>query len=123
MAEFIPAAALRTVLLSIFCLSSSGPPEDLLSFPTRRSSDLVGAHARRWHILPYHALRDSDSPLERSEEHTSELQSRQYLVCRPLLEKTKLRNSTRNNTKNGLIRRRNIRPLSGRVNTSITNTY
>src|SRR3712207_8653287 len=27
--------------------------------------------------------------LERSEEHTSELQSRQYLVCRLLLEKTK----------------------------------
>src|SRR3712207_7053816 len=26
---------------------------------------------------------------ERSEEHTSELQSRQYLVCRLLLEKTK----------------------------------
>src|SRR3712207_8664561 len=27
---------------------------------------------------------------ERSEEHTSELQSRQYLVCRLLLEKNKL---------------------------------
>src|SRR3712207_7292990 len=26
-------------------------------------------------------------PIERSEEHTSELQSRQYLVCRLLLEK------------------------------------
>src|SRR3712207_8004124 len=30
----------------------------------------------------------SDDP-ERSEEHTSELQSRQYLVCRLLLEKKK----------------------------------
>src|SRR3712207_7020460 len=29
----------------------------------------------------------------RSEEHTSELQSRQYLVCRLLLEKKKHRNS------------------------------
>src|SRR3712207_8690252 len=29
------------------------------------------------------------STLERSEEHTSELQSRQYLVCRLLLEKKK----------------------------------
>src|SRR3712207_8192887 len=29
------------------------------------------------------------SGLVRSEEHTSELQSRQYLVCRLLLEKTK----------------------------------
>src|SRR3712207_8206985 len=28
---------------------------------------------------------------DRSEEHTSELQSRQYLVCRPLLEKKKPR--------------------------------
>src|SRR3712207_8397465 len=30
-----------------------------------------------------------DRPLLRSEEHTSELQSRQYLVCRLLLEKKK----------------------------------
>src|SRR3712207_8557932 len=30
----------------------------------------------------------------RSEEHTSELQSRQYLVCRLLLEKKKIRSST-----------------------------
>src|SRR3712207_8956928 len=29
---------------------------------------------------------------DRSEEHTSELQSRQYLVCRLLLEKKKLHN-------------------------------
>src|SRR3712207_6983029 len=29
----------------------------------------------------------SDIPQDRSEEHTSELQSRQYLVCRLLLEK------------------------------------
>src|SRR3712207_8387608 len=31
----------------------------------------------------------STSPSSRSEEHTSELQSRQYLVCRLLLEKKK----------------------------------
>src|SRR3712207_7851811 len=31
---------------------------------------------------------------ERSEEHTSELQSRQYLVCRLLLEKKKNSNNT-----------------------------
>src|SRR3712207_6851793 len=30
----------------------------------------------------------------RSEEHTSELQSRQYLVCRLLLEKKKKKNTT-----------------------------
>src|SRR3712207_8106506 len=32
---------------------------------------------------------EGDATLERSEEHTSELQSRQYLVCRLLLEKKK----------------------------------
>src|SRR5258707_9738574 len=43
------------------------------------------SHARR--------LREA---LPRSEEHTSELQSRQYLVCRLLLEKKKtLRKNTR----------------------------
>src|SRR5438445_7401851 len=35
-------------------------------------------------VLPY-----PDIDIERSEEHTSELQSRQYLVCRLLLEKKK----------------------------------
>src|SRR5258707_1837377 len=38
----------------------------------------------------------ADSPVRlRSEEHTSELQSRQYLVCRLLLEKKKKNNRTR----------------------------
>src|SRR3712207_8502794 len=32
-------------------------------------------------------------PAARSEEHTSELQSRQYLVCRLLLEKKKKKNT------------------------------
>src|SRR3712207_7679380 len=35
---------------------------------------------------------------ERSEEHTSELQSRQYLVCRLLLEKKKTSKRTRMNS-------------------------
>src|SRR3712207_8937190 len=34
----------------------------------------------------------ADPELARSEEHTSELQSRQYLVCRLLLEKKKTNN-------------------------------
>src|SRR3712207_8156804 len=34
-----------------------------------------------------HGCRSSASTARRSEEHTSELQSRQYLVCRLLLEK------------------------------------
>src|SRR3712207_7437446 len=35
------------------------------------------------------AYKDNVAFAERSEEHTSELQSRQYLVCRLLLEKKK----------------------------------
>src|SRR3712207_7432631 len=35
------------------------------------------------------AQRERDESKRRSEEHTSELQSRQYLVCRLLLEKKK----------------------------------
>src|SRR3712207_7348513 len=35
------------------------------------------------------AQQDDRQGVERSEEHTSELQSRQYLVCRLLLEKKK----------------------------------
>src|SRR3712207_7872485 len=60
----------------------------------RRSTDLRGGS-----ILVFSAGSDDlrDSMLEvvemRSEEHTSELQSRQYLVCRLLLEKKKIKNS------------------------------
>src|SRR3712207_7284915 len=43
----------------------------------------------RWYDEPCRPLRYVD----RSEEHTSELQSRQYLVCRLLLEKKKYRQS------------------------------
>src|SRR3712207_7781663 len=39
-----------------------------------------GESSARAHVPP---------PVDRSEEHTSELQSRQYLVCRLLLEKKK----------------------------------
>src|SRR3712207_6922329 len=38
-------------------------------------------------------LADAQLTLGRSEEHTSELQSRQYLVCRLLLEKKKTRST------------------------------
>src|SRR3712207_7206738 len=41
------------------------------------------------HGMPDAASRAGDGDDARSEEHTSELQSRQYLVCRLLLEKKK----------------------------------
>src|SRR3712207_8492421 len=57
--------------------------------------DLPGAPRRRLVAQPASVLSRSARTLtraprgSRSEEHTSELQSRQYLVCRLLLEKKK----------------------------------
>src|SRR3712207_6926993 len=90
-----------------FFLMIRRPPRSTL-FPTRRSSDLDPVLERR-ELLPEPLPRGRlavvamgvDDPLRvrpivrrhrhamRSEEHTSELQSRQYLVCRLLLEKKK----------------------------------
>src|SRR3712207_8274411 len=47
------------------------------------SADGVRLEHEVWNVLSLQALHQSF----RSEEHTSELQSRQYLVCRLLLEK------------------------------------
>src|SRR5699024_11777352 len=98
---------------SSFFLYCNRDYRDLHSFPTRRSSDLVG---KKLSILtmailyifaygfviylalfkPYGsiiwliALISAPFPIKaRSEEHTSELQSRFDLVCRLLLEKKK----------------------------------
>src|SRR3989442_2766138 len=49
--------------------------------PASAGLRLAAAHA--------HALGRSHLPAHRSEEHTSELQSRPHLVCRLLLEKKK----------------------------------
>src|SRR5690606_41934330 len=99
--------------------SSSVDPLHLSSFPTRRSSDLLSepdrncatrcelipsARARSWSMrrrttllgslqsrctLPRCGLARTRVATCRSEEHTSELQSRENLVCRLLLEKKK----------------------------------
>src|SRR3712207_8691019 len=65
-------------------------------FRSLRSLDAVRvldrdlAHERRLRPLRGPALDGQRAPdAVRSEEHTSELQSRQYLVCRLLLEKKK----------------------------------
>src|SRR3712207_8295896 len=51
--------------------------------------EAICAHARRAGLLVLADGKRGDVPVtaSRSEEHTSELQSRQYLVCRLLLEK------------------------------------
>src|SRR5436190_5486739 len=75
-----------------FFFSCYGDHRDLHSFPTRRSSDLnCPAHAGLFYaariILYPSPLCRVSRPTERSEEHTSELQSHSELVCRLLLEK------------------------------------
>src|SRR5438105_10484622 len=72
-----------------FFFPSRVPPRVLHSSPTRRSSDLPPGSA----IGPRETidLKKEAAPLTipKSEEHTSELQSRVDLVCRLLLEKKK----------------------------------
>src|SRR5690606_41737361 len=92
-----------------FFLHCFAAPRHLHSFPTRRSSDLeeleflgirdyfegnalclIEWPQRGAGVLPKPDLDITISPqASRSEEHTSELQSRENLVCRLLLEKKK----------------------------------
>src|SRR5690606_39853266 len=98
-------------LFDFFFLCSAAP-RDLHSFPTRRSSDLLlivpGQSAindigrageiagvlrcqegRKTRYVFWLAKSTERDLADRSEEHTSELQSRENLVCRLLLEKKK----------------------------------
>src|SRR5437870_9744127 len=65
------------------------PPPRSTLFPTRRSSDLDKPLLKFERLLEtYLAFAPRGIGLQqRSEEHTSELQSRGHLVCRLLLEK------------------------------------
>src|SRR5206468_5599861 len=80
-----------------FYVDGPGALRVLHSFPTRRSSDLAADPTDRRRRLRAESRHD-ETPLvrvielneARSEEHTSELQSRSDLVCRLLLEKKKL---------------------------------
>src|SRR5206468_6271411 len=97
---------LSAVSLFLF-LSRHAHPRHLPSFPTRRSSDLRRRRRRaRSPCRPRGRAPRPRSPGpsttrgsaaggrgRRSEEHTSELQSRSDLVCRLLLEKKKKRES------------------------------
>src|SRR5437016_9683891 len=100
--------------LTFFFFECYGAHRDLHSFPTRRSSDLLDRRERdaegaRLDLVPSRAdaelaapaaqVIDGDRGLreQRSEEHTSELQSLTNLVCRLLLEKNKTTTSRPDN--------------------------
>src|SRR5437764_9558406 len=106
---------LNNILLFFFL--SYGDHRDLHSFPTRRSSDLArGRHGRCSPLASFPA--QSGHPARRhtarSEEHTSELQSPMYLVCRLLLEKKKKKKYNES---------RRYKPLRQGAETSSTTIY
>src|SRR5438874_8097161 len=94
------------VLLAFFFLQIRRPPRSTL-FPyttlfrsrgarARRSRARAARHRTRYREASARARRDGGARgarADRSEEHTSELQSRRDLVCRLLLEKKKYRNA------------------------------
>src|SRR5437879_13712572 len=97
---YVPVAcwchpSLCSLLSLFFFFYCSRDHRHLHSFPTRRSSDLsqcLGSCRHRGPPTRAHLLgRDARGIRNcgRSEEHTSELQSPMYLVCRLLLEKKK----------------------------------
>src|SRR3712207_8349729 len=59
-------------------------PAELAPELAARMQDWAARLAREFRLV---GLNSADFLVERSEEHTSELQSRQYLVCRLLLDK------------------------------------
>src|SRR5437763_5588618 len=80
------------VALVLFLVVRPPPKSTLFPYTTLFRSDLfvVHQHAVRHRVMiADDGIRQLVHELVRSEEHTSELQSPMYLVCRPLLEKKK----------------------------------
>src|SRR3712207_7377546 len=79
----------RSTLFPYTTLFRSNEPQRTQSSPRREQE---GIKVKRSYICRFGITRGGNNAIEgaiRSEEHTSELQSRQYLVCRLLLEKKK----------------------------------
>src|SRR5206468_10458253 len=107
------ASSLSCHTVPVFFFHSHATLRALHSFPTRRSSDLCARQQQTLDLADRHELLHEErrpeehecdpktellaclliplvgSERRRSEEHTSELQSRSDLVCRLLLEKKK----------------------------------
>src|SRR3712207_6980130 len=86
-----------TTLFRSFVLAGMAGPDitylDSAATSSGGSFDVVNFH---WYAVG-DTTNGGRNP-ERSEEHTSELQSRQYLVCRLLLENKNARNILKNTT-------------------------
>src|SRR5690606_40987426 len=81
---------LRKYCFMLAAIPSGYPVQDYLTWLQRRR--ISGAPNRRASCTLRSSPRQHSSP--RSEEHTSELQSRENLVCRLLLEKKKKHHQT-----------------------------
>src|ERR1035437_8165871 len=74
----------NSVIVFFFLMIRRPPRSTLFPYTTLFRSEAVPDEPVELHFVLGQILLD-----DRSEEHTSELQSRQYLVCRLLLEKKK----------------------------------
>src|SRR3712207_8760667 len=83
----------RSTLFPYTTLFRSHRVEQRSRRPALHEGTRVGESRQRPDRRRHHRFR-AGSIGRRSEEHTSELQSRQYLVCRLLLEKKKKRMTT-----------------------------
>src|SRR3712207_7162231 len=91
----------RSTLFPYTTLFRSPPIDDVESRAERAAEEYatLGFPLSVDHPLALHERDLRKAGVVRSEEHTSELQSRQYLVCRLLLEKKKRTYSSRLNIK------------------------
>src|SRR3712207_7396348 len=78
-----------TLFRSFYPLETEGDVTAPVQLGTDLDESGHGRHGRLLDVFVETASERLEHPGIRSEEHTSELQSRQYLVCRLLLEKKK----------------------------------
>src|SRR5690349_22037285 len=78
------------------------PPEQLRGKGVDRRADVWSLGVLLWETIAAAKLFHRGNDSERSEEHTSELQSRRDLVCRLLLEKKNINNDQLNVVLDGL---------------------
>src|SRR3989442_13628218 len=95
-------ARLKALCLFFFLMIRRPPRSTLFPYTTLFRSGDARTHTLReiWHQEPLRRVREIHRAREgykrlRSEEHTSELQSRPHLVCRLLLEKKRDFDDTR----------------------------